>query len=238
MRFSSFLLGSLRGIMTLSVPFLLVMLAARLVMTPLYMQIQYNRPNFAPDAYGFTAQDRLQYAPYGLEYLFNNADVSFLGDLTLPGEKCFPPQSQPCPMFNPSELQHMVDVKVVTVALFNVGIISGGLFIFGAILFYRLGDNYTLRYIVIQGSYTTIVLFVSIAFFAIFMWDAFFSTFHSLFFVEGTWVFYYSDTLIRLYPEQFWLDATILLGFLACFSALVLSFIARRVKLNSVHSSH
>jgi integral membrane protein (TIGR01906 family) len=41
-------------------------------------------------------------------------------------------------------------------------------------------------------------------------WWKFFSTFHSLFFEEGTWVFLRSDTLIRLFPERFWMDVAVL----------------------------
>ena len=35
----------------------------------------------------------------------------------------------------------------------------------------------------------------------------FFAGFHSLFFEGDTWLFLYSDTLIRLFPIRFWQDA-------------------------------
>jgi uncharacterized membrane protein len=35
----------------------------------------------------------------------------------------------------------------------------------------------------------------------------FFSAFHSLFFEGDSWIFLYSDTLIRLFPIRFWQDA-------------------------------
>jgi uncharacterized membrane protein len=34
----------------------------------------------------------------------------------------------------------------------------------------------------------------------------FFSGFHSLFFEGDSWLFLYSDTLIRLFPIRFWQD--------------------------------
>ncbi|NDJ62146.1 MAG: DUF1461 domain-containing protein, partial [Chloroflexi bacterium] len=43
-------------------------------------------------------------------------------------------------------------------------------------------------------------------------WDYFFTLFHNLFFESGTWQFLYSDTLIRLFPEQFWFDAALIIG--------------------------
>ena len=35
----------------------------------------------------------------------------------------------------------------------------------------------------------------------------FFAGFHSLFFEGDSWLFYFSDTLIRLFPIRFWQDA-------------------------------
>ena len=35
---------------------------------------------------------------------------------------------------------------------------------------------------------------------------SFFGWFHSLFFSANTWLFEYSDTLIRLFPIRFWQD--------------------------------
>ncbi|MCA9894424.1 MAG: DUF1461 domain-containing protein, partial [Anaerolineae bacterium] len=64
---------------------------------------------------------------------------------------------------------------------------------------------------------------------AIFAWDTFFALFHSLFFQEGSWQFYYSDTLIRLYPEQFWLDAAIFIGGMSLLGAAVLLFVAPKL---------
>jgi len=36
--------------------------------------------------------------------------------------------------------------------------------------------------------------------------------FHRLFFEGDTWLFLYSDTLIRLFPERFWLTAFVGIG--------------------------
>jgi integral membrane protein (TIGR01906 family) len=43
-------------------------------------------------------------------------------------------------------------------------------------------------------------------------WDIFFTGFHRIFFEGDTWLFRYSDTLIRLFPEQFWFDAAVIIG--------------------------
>ena len=40
--------------------------------------------------------------------------------------------------------------------------------------------------------------------------ESFFTNFHQVFFASGTWTFEYTDTLIRLFPIQFWADVSVL----------------------------
>ncbi len=43
----------------------------------------------------------------------------------------------------------------------------------------------------------------------------FFAGFHSLFFTGDSWLFSYSDTLIRLFPIRFWQDAFLFAAIIA-----------------------
>jgi hypothetical protein len=52
----------------------------------------------------------------------------------------------------------------------------------------------------------------------------FFSGFHGLFFTGDTWLFSYSDTLIRLYPLRLWQDAVLYIGILTAAGAGALAF--------------
>jgi uncharacterized membrane protein len=54
--------------------------------------------------------------------------------------------------------------------------------------------------------------------------------FHELLFPPGTWTFAYTDSLIRLFPEQFWFDigvlisvSTLILGSLVALIGYVMS---------------
>jgi integral membrane protein (TIGR01906 family) len=67
-----------------------------------------------------------------------------------------------------------------------------------------------------------IALFASLAF-----WQ-FFTLFHALFFKGDTWLFEYSDTLIRLFPLQFWEDVFIWVAVIVVGGALGLAFGIRR----------
>ena len=62
-------------------------------------------------------------------------------------------------------------------------------------------------------------------------WQQFFTEFHRIFFANGTWTFSLEDTLIRLFPGQFWVDAGIVIGalvFLASMVTLVLTWPTRK----------
>ena len=62
-------------------------------------------------------------------------------------------------------------------------------------------------------------------------WEQFFTDFHRIFFANGTWTFTLQDTLIRLFPGQFWMDAGIVIGalvLLASLLTLILTWPTRR----------
>ena len=71
----------LSWLVTLLIPLALIGLGLRVLLSPVFLKIEYNMPYFPPDQYGFTKADRLKWAPYALEYLVNSADISYLGDL-------------------------------------------------------------------------------------------------------------------------------------------------------------
>ncbi len=203
----------LRAYLTIIFPILLVLIAVRLVMTPAFLYFEYTRPGFPEDFYGLTREERLSYAPYAIEYLMNGADISFLDDLEFPnGDE----------LFNSRELRHMRDVKVVTQYTFLFATIAGILALVAA---YILWKRRKLRQALFSGSLLTLGIIAAIIIVAVFNWEFFFVGFHSIFFESDTWYFAYSDTLIRLFPEQFWFDSALLVGGLSTFVALIVLFV-------------
>src|SRR4026209_2052280 len=100
---------------TLLIPIALMGLGLRVLLTPLFLQVEYNMPYFPPDDFGFTKADRLKWAPYALNYLTNSADMAYLSDLKFEDGK---------PLYNERELSHMNDVKRVTQGALKVWYIS------------------------------------------------------------------------------------------------------------------
>ena len=198
--------------LALLVPVLLLLLAIRLVMTPLYLQIEYQRPGFPADSYGMTTAQRLEYAPLTLDYLIANRETRFLSDLTFPRGGT---------LFNAREIGHLRDVQRVTQWAFLLAC-AAGVIALGCGLYLSRRDRPALVRALRTGALLAIGLVAAVAITAVVAWDAFFNTFHALFFSGGSWVFAYSDSLIRLFPEQFWFDAAITAGALTVAGALVL----------------
>jgi integral membrane protein (TIGR01906 family) len=219
----------LQAYLVLTLPVLLAIGAGRLVMNNFLLQLEYTRAGFPVDEYGLTTEDRLAYGPMGIQYILNNEPIEYLGDLQLEGEKCYPVNERPCPAFNPLELQHMEDVQGVAQSLFSFGLWAGIGAVLVALALWKFVSIAALRSALLNGSSLTLGLIATIILLALTAWDAFFSGFHGLFFAEGSWQFYYSDTLIRLYPEQFWFDAALLVGVLTTVGAALLWQISFRM---------
>lgn len=205
-------------VLACALPVWLLLSSVQLVMTDAYLAVEYGKPDFPPDLYGFTQADRLAYAPYALQYLRNNQDDDSLAALTLPDGRA---------MYTARELSHMADVKVVTQAALNVHLIlTAGLVVLVLLVGRRAATRPWLWRGLFSGGLLTLALLGGIALIVLLNWDFFFEEFHRIFFAEGSWRFQYSDTLIRLFPERFWVDAAVTVGLLAAGGAIVLGGIA------------
>jgi integral membrane protein (TIGR01906 family) len=201
-------------------PIFLLGLGLRILLTPVFYNIEYRLPWFPSDPYGFTQEDRLHWAPYAVDYLLNDADISYIGDLTF---------EDGSPLYNERELSHMHDVKGVTRGALNFWYVTVVLMI-GLGAWAKYGNWWqAFREGLRRGGWLLIGLVTAIALFgAIAFWQLF-RLFHALFFEGDTWLFEYSDTLIRLFPIQFWQDAFIWAGVISVGGALALA-LGLRVK--------
>jgi integral membrane protein (TIGR01906 family) len=203
----------LSWVVAILVPLVLILTSVRLLLTPTFVQLEYRTPNFPPDPYGFTQEDRLFWSMIALDYLLNNEGIDFLEELQFEDGTA---------VYNTRELGHMVDVKNVLQSTLLVWYISlGGIFLLG--IWAYLGDWLTgykqgLR----RGGWITVVLIAVTMVAVLIGFSVFFVLFHGVFFDPGTWVFRFSDTLIRLFPERFWRDAFIAIGLLSLAGGLAL----------------
>lgn len=169
----------------------------RLIASPVFLWFEYHRPGFPADQYGMDTEQRMTYGSYGLDYLFNFAPPSYLGELTFANGN---------PVFAQAEVGHMADVKQVMLITMVAGLVGAVICLVLIIMLYRMRKGAIARSLFAGAVWFTVAIIV-LAVVAAFGWQAFFAGFHQLFFADGTWTFSMTDTLIRLYPGQFWIDA-------------------------------
>jgi integral membrane protein (TIGR01906 family) len=215
----------------------LVLLAVRLLIFPLFPALEYRMPGFPADPYGFTLEQRLEYSRLSVQYLTNDADISFLSDLRFPeGQQaplssCRPPED--CTrLFNERELGHMLDVKnTVKTAMW---VLNVALLLLLGFAFWAWRGNWAAAYQrgLERGGWLTVIVIVAVLLFVILAFNLIFVLFHQVFFQAGTWTFPTSDTLIRLFPERFWQDTFLALVLLAGGLGTALALLMRKARLS------
>jgi integral membrane protein (TIGR01906 family) len=211
----------LSWLVTFLIPIALVGFSLRVLLTPAFLVFEYNMPYFPVDEYGFTKTDRLKWAPYALDYLVNEAGIDFLGDLHF---------EDGTPLFNDRELKHMQDVKQVTRAA--LGFWTAALAALAALGIWAWRGGWDQAFllgarrggwlIVALAGVIGLVVLVGVTIAPDLFWG-FFTAFHNLFFEGDSWIFLYSDTLIRLFPIRFWQDAFLLSAVISLGGGLALA---------------
>ncbi len=222
-RRSGFWQRAARSLLWLTIPVALLLSSVRLLLTPAFVRLDYSLPGFPQDGYGFSMQERISWAEIALDYLLNDEPITFLGDLRFENGDA---------VYNERELNHMLDVKILVQQAMGVWLatLAGSL-----VLLLLIGQfsawRQALQAIRSSAQATLAIMAVLLVLIAA-AFQFVFVGFHRVFFQGDTWLFLYSDTLIRLFPERFWLTAfvAIVVGTvgLACLLWLVTRNILRR----------
>ena len=199
--------AALRWIIIIAMPFFLGLGMILAVIAWDYPAFEYGR--IAPDRYGFTPEERLDYAHATLDYLQRtepSEEVIFLlEELQLPNSTD--------PLYNEAEIGHMLDVKDLTDGIRTLWWVTAVLVIVGLGFLLLQPALQPIGYRAIyQGGLATVIILAAIALFIGVGWSIFFVQFHELLFPPGTWTFRYTDSLIRLFPEQFWFDIGVIMS--------------------------
>jgi integral membrane protein (TIGR01906 family) len=188
-------------------PVLIVLLWVRIVWNPWFVLWEYSKPDFPPDVYGFTNQQRIEYILQWLDYYNGNQSpeegARFFSQLRLPGTDQ--------PVYTPYDVKHMVDVRLVLDACWRV-LVAAGIIVIGGLLALLIPratrrDGYAA---IFMGGLITSLLLTAIILFVALSWRTFFITFHEVLFPAGGWTFDWTSTLIRIFPDRFWFDAATL----------------------------
>lgn len=221
-------------ITALIMPYVLLMNAIILIFTPAYLVYEYKRPDFPSDPYGFTLEERIEYGTESVNYIIDSAHKysdDYLAELKM---------KDGTPLYNEREVAHMYDVRVVfrnarTVMSFMI------VFIILTILLVSRKPDALQGFLksLTWGASLTLALIVIVAVGILTGFDAFFETFHHLFFTGDSWLFWETDSLIRLFPEPLWIHGFTTTAVLtAIFAILILAvslIFLQKIRKHKIH---
>jgi integral membrane protein (TIGR01906 family) len=197
------------------VPVFMLMTSIRILINPDYPLVEYRMPAFPADPFGFDPTERLNFAQTSISYLLNSEPVSFLGDLKM---------ADGSPLYNERELSHMLDVKNLVQEMLKAWWIILVLLLLVGVLAWRMRGLADYFRAFIWGGWATLGLVALMVLSTFLDFSALFTGFHRIFFTGDTWLFYTSDSLIRLFPERFWSDAFLYIGVFTIAGALLAIF--------------
>ena len=187
-------------LIALTVPLTVVMIAIRAVASAPFLWLEYHRPGFPEDSYGYYLVERMRLGSYGVDYINNFAPREYLARVTTGADNTL--------AFTEAEVNHMHDVKwvllIATVAVAALFLLT----LFSSISLRERAPG-TIRRSLFAGAWITLGLIAVLGVVGVFGWEWLFTTFHQVFFPQGNWEFSVRSSLIRLYPPQFWIDAAI-----------------------------
>ncbi|MBI3176657.1 MAG: TIGR01906 family membrane protein [Chloroflexi bacterium] len=210
------LIRLLKLLISFLLPLVLVVSSVRLLVTDQYLSSEYGKTDFPPDPFGFDQAQRLTYASANFEYVRGSQPIDALANQ----------QSNGLPLYNARELSHMRDVQNVYQSVWRLWQIALALvLVAGVALSWRRETRAALAAAIQWGGVISAALVAVVGLPAVVAWRLWFVAFHKIFFAAGTWTFNYSDTLIRLFPENFWFDAAMTISGLTLIGGLLTALI-------------
>jgi integral membrane protein (TIGR01906 family) len=157
-----------------------------------------------------------------LRAYFNNGEPTYYCTVTENGLTV--------PIFSARETQHMEDVKSLVVWLNRVQLLSVMYIVAYGIVFFVWSAEGSARQLAGQsliGLLLGAVAVGTVGVFAAFGFDAAWERFHKLLFTNDLWRLNpRTDHLIQMFPEEFWRDATFILGAMCLLEAAVIAAVA------------
>ena len=183
--------------------------------------------DYALDRYGAEettglSREDLDGTTAALRDYFNNGETTFYNTVTQNG--------LPGPVFNARETRHMEDVKELVVLLNRIQMLSVMFIVAYGVVFFVWSPEGNLRQLAGQCLAGLLLGFLAIGAVgavAAVGFDAAFERFHQVAFSNDLWRLNpRTDHLIQMFPEEFWRDATFMLGALCLLEAALIAAVA------------
>ena len=202
-------------LVALAVPAILVLNGFRVLATDTFVEWELGRDGFPRDPYGLDTAQRTALAKLGLRSIEPGSEgIALLDRATLPDGS---------PAFGERELTHMRDVRSLFGVALRAQLVAALAIAVLAIALLRTRLRAAVPAGLLAGSLATLAIAVLAVPLILLGFDGFFVRFHEIFFSGDSWQFANSDTLIRIYPEQFWVDVSRITAGVAVAQAILLA---------------
>jgi integral membrane protein (TIGR01906 family) len=202
-------------LVALAVPAILVLTGFRVLATDTFVDWELGRDGFPRDAYGLDTAQRTALAKLGLRSIQPGSEgIVLLERATLPDGSH---------AFGQRELTHMRDVRNLFGAALRAQLVEALAIAVLALVLLRTRLRAAVPAGLLAGSLATLAIAVLAVPLILLGFDGFFVRFHEIFFSGDSWQFANSDTLIRIYPEQFWVDVSRITAGVAVAQAILLA---------------
>jgi len=202
-------------LVAVSVPMILVVNGFRVLATDTFVEWELGRDGFPADLYGFDTEQRTALAKLGLRSIEPGSQgIVLLERATLPDGST---------AFEERELTHMRDVRTLFGATLRVQLVALVAIVALGLLLWRTRLRAAVPAGLLAGSLATLAIAVLAVPVILLGFDGFFVRFHEIFFSGDSWEFSNADTLIRIYPEKFWVDVSRLTAAIAVAQAIVIA---------------
>jgi integral membrane protein (TIGR01906 family) len=197
-------------LIALALPVALVLGDVFLLASDTFIHHEYSKASFPADAYypmgGYSMplDERESLAKLGLASVLQPDGIRLLEQARFrqTGELAF----------NDREIRHMTDVNVLIQKVRYVFWGALAVVVVGAAALLLLKRGRALARSLWTSSILSPVVFLGLGLFIVVNFTTFFTTFHHVFFKGDTWLFLYTDTLIRIYPTKLWFDVSLYLS--------------------------
>ncbi len=206
----------LQLLIVLLLPVFLVLTNVRVLMTSSFAQWEYAKPDF-PDPTLVPLERRQPIVDTTLAYVKGAGDESLIADLTFDDGR---------PVYNQREIRHLTDVRVLVRQTSLLHVAAGLIILLGTAYLVWSGRSQSAARALASGSALTVGIIGAIGIIAAFAFRFFFVRFHRAFFTGETWIFPTTDTLIQVFPEKFWFDASLLIVILTLVEAAAIGILA------------
>jgi integral membrane protein (TIGR01906 family) len=202
-------------LVALAVPAILVLNGFRVLATDTFVEWELGRDGFPRDPYGLDTAQRTALAKLGLRSIEPGSEgIALLDRATLPDGS---------PAFGERELTHMRDVRSLFGVALRAQLVAALAIAVLALALLRTRLRAGVLAGLLAGSLATLGIAVLAVPLILLGFDGFFVRFHEIFFSGDSWQFANSDTLIRIYPEQFWVDVSRITAGVAVAQAILLA---------------